>query len=293
MALMVEDPYINFAPTLTGGIGRTNLTRFYREFFTPSMPPSMRTRLISRTVGVDKVIDEMYIAFKHTKEIPWLLPGVPPTNKDVEIVLVSVVTVRGGKLEHEHVYWDQASVLVQIGLLDPKLVPENMRSRGLQRLPVVGREAARKLLDEDAVTSNDLIPKWNPVQKKLPARPKGKAPVRNGSFSGPVNGNSKTQQANGAQTNAAANTKAVNTNTINTKAVNNKAANAKAANNKAANTNAVNANAVKANAANTNAASSTAANSNVVNNNGILANGVHTSGVQMIGAHKNSKNAAL
>lgn len=75
--------------------------------------------------------------------MPWILPGVPPTNKKVEILMVSIVAMRGSKLYHEHVYWDQASVLVQVGLLDPALVP---KGSGIQRLPVVGKEAAKRMI---------------------------------------------------------------------------------------------------------------------------------------------------
>lgn len=86
-----------------------------------------------------------------------MLPEVPPTNKSVEVPVVSIVSIRGGKLYHEQLYWDQASVLVQIGLLDPKLVPDDMKSRGLQKLPIVGREAAEKMLDETSHPGNALI----------------------------------------------------------------------------------------------------------------------------------------
>ena len=90
MATMVSEPYVNHIPTLTGGIGYKDLHRFYRDFFIPGNPPSMKMRLLSRTIGVDRVVDEMYVRFKHTQEIPWLLPGIEETNRDVEIALVSV-----------------------------------------------------------------------------------------------------------------------------------------------------------------------------------------------------------
>lgn len=107
----------------------------------------MKMTLLSRTIGADRVVDEMHAQFKHTQEMPWMLPGVPATNKKVEVMIVSVVTMRAGKLYHEHVYWDQASVLVQVGLLDPKLLPEDGQKLGVGELPVVGRSAARKMLD--------------------------------------------------------------------------------------------------------------------------------------------------
>lgn len=99
---------------------------------------------ISRTIGATQVVDEMLFCFTHTTEIPWMLPGVAPTGKRVEIPLLAVIKFRGDKLYHEHIYWDQASVLVQVGLLDAKL------------LPVAGIETARKLLDE-TLPSNTLM----------------------------------------------------------------------------------------------------------------------------------------
>lgn len=160
MATMVEVPYVNHVPTLTGGIGKKDLYRFYRDYFIPSNPPSMTMKLLSRTIGVDRVVDEMFITFKHTQEIPWLLPGIPPTNKYVEIALVGVVCIRGGKLYHEHIYWDQASVLVQVGLIDPKLIPDTFKGKGAKRLPVAGKESARKVLDESNEPSNELMDDW-------------------------------------------------------------------------------------------------------------------------------------
>jgi len=126
----------------------------------PGLPPSFNTRLVSRTSGVDRVVDEFVVSFKHSVEMKWILPGVAPTNRDVEIAMVSVVAVRGGKLVHEHVYWDQASVLMQIGALDPNNVPEQLKENGCEKLPVVGPEAARKVLDPDAVPANDLLDDW-------------------------------------------------------------------------------------------------------------------------------------
>ncbi|KAH7142908.1 hypothetical protein B0J13DRAFT_476291 [Dactylonectria estremocensis] len=157
-------PHVTHIPTLTGGIGAAELQRFYSEFFTN--PPSMKLTLLSRTIGADRAVDEMHVRFKHTQEVPWILPGVPATNKRVEVLMVSIVVMRGGKLYHEHVYWDQASVLVQVGLLDPKLVPKAARKIGVERLPVVGREAARRVLRgwdvaEEGEADNELIPGWH------------------------------------------------------------------------------------------------------------------------------------
>lgn len=157
MSTMVAQPYVNHIPTMTGGIGYKDLYRFYRDYFIPGNPPSLQMKLLSRTTGIDRVVDEMYMSFEHTQVMPWLLPDVEPTNKHVEVALVVIVCIRGGKLYHEHIYWDQASVLVQIGLLDPKLVPGGS---GQVRLPVVDGAGARKVVDEKSIRSNELISSW-------------------------------------------------------------------------------------------------------------------------------------
>jgi hypothetical protein len=152
-------------PTLTGGTGAAELKRFYSESF--AKPPSTKITLLSRTIGADRVVDEMHLQFKHTEEVPWMLPGVPPTNKAIEILMVSIVAIRGGKLYQEHVYWDQASVLYQVGLLDPKLLPKGAQGLGVERLPIVGRRGARRVRknrdasEDEGEADNDLIPNWD------------------------------------------------------------------------------------------------------------------------------------
>jgi carboxymethylenebutenolidase len=149
--------HVTILPTLEGGIGRKKLEEFYREFFVPSLVEDYKIRLVSRTVGVDRVVDEMVVSFTHSDEVDWILPGVPPTDKFVEIAMVSIVAVRGGKLVSEHIYWDQASVLMQIGLLNPQVVPRNMKNKGLKRLPVIGAEAAKQLVDPSQERYNKLL----------------------------------------------------------------------------------------------------------------------------------------
>jgi carboxymethylenebutenolidase len=112
---------------------------------------------VSRTMGVDRVVDEMVVSFTHSDEIDWILPGLQPTDKFVEIAMVSVVAIRGGKLVSEHMYWDQASVLVQVGLLDPRMMPKQFKDKGLKRLPVVGKEAAKQLVEPRQERYNKLL----------------------------------------------------------------------------------------------------------------------------------------
>lgn len=147
MATMVAEPYVNHIPTMTGGVGYRELSRFYQHHFVHGNPPDMKLVPISRTVGASQIVDEFVMCFTHTSEIDWMLPNVAPTGQYVEIPMLGVIKFRGDKLCHEHIYWDQASVLVQIGLLDPT------------GLPVAGAETARKLLNE-TLPSNTLMKKW-------------------------------------------------------------------------------------------------------------------------------------
>ena len=149
IATMVEDAYVNHIPVLTGGSGRDELREFYPKRFIPQMPPDTEMTSVSRTIGDDQIVDEMIFKFTHTIPMDWMLPGIPPTGKRVEVPLVAIVRFRDGKLAHEHIYWDQASVLVQIGLLDPA------------RLPVVGIESAKKVLDP-SLPANELMQRAEP-----------------------------------------------------------------------------------------------------------------------------------
>jgi carboxymethylenebutenolidase len=144
LATMVEDAYVNHIPVLTGGSGRDELREFYSKWFIPQMPPDTEMIPVSRTIGEDQLVDEMVIKFTHTIRMDWMLPGVAPTGKRVQVPLVAIIRFRNDKLAHEHIYWDQASVLVQIGLLDPA------------RLPVVGVESAKKVLDP-SMPANELM----------------------------------------------------------------------------------------------------------------------------------------
>jgi carboxymethylenebutenolidase len=147
MRTMVAEPYVNHIPVMTGGVGQADLARFYAHHFIPKCPADFRLIPVSRTIGPDRLVDEFVVAFTHDVEIDWMLPGIPPTGRPVEVPTVAIVNFRGDKLYHEHIYWDQASVLVQIGLLDPS------------GLPVAGADTAKKLLDETR-PSNTLMKRW-------------------------------------------------------------------------------------------------------------------------------------
>ena len=136
MATMTDDPHLNHVPSMAGGVGRDGVHAFYRDHLVGKFfPPDMKMTDVSRTVGHDQVVDEVVISFTHTTPIDWLLPGVAPTGKPVEMAVAVIVGFKDGKISHEHIYWDQASVLVQVGLLNPA------------GLPVSGAEIARKVLN--------------------------------------------------------------------------------------------------------------------------------------------------
>ncbi len=144
MATMIEGAHINHIPTMTGGTGLDAIAAFYGTHFIPRIPPDTETVLVSRTVGDNQIVDEMIFKFTHTIEMDFMLPGIEPTGKPVEVPLVAIIGFREGKVSHEHIYWDQASVLAQIGLLDA------------DTLPIAGAETAHKVLDPD-LPSNTLI----------------------------------------------------------------------------------------------------------------------------------------
>lgn len=136
MATMNDNPHLNHVPTMAGGVGRDGVRAFYRDHLVGKFfPPDVKMTSVSRTVGENQIVEELAISFTHTAAIDWLLPGVAPTGKPVEMAVAVVVGFKDGKISHEHIYWDQAGILVQVGLLDPK------------GLPVTGAESARKVVN--------------------------------------------------------------------------------------------------------------------------------------------------
>ncbi|KAI1325404.1 hypothetical protein F5Y16DRAFT_263838 [Xylariaceae sp. FL0255] len=166
MGTMVDEPYVNHVPTITGGMGRENLTKFYAERFIHSNPESAALELVSRTVGIDRVVDEFVFSLVHDRVVDWLLPGVPPTHKSLRIPFVAVVNIRGDRLYHEHIHWDQGTALRQAGLMPewlpfPYALPNGVKptasSQLEYRVPVTGSEGAAKLEDGAAVKSNAMF----------------------------------------------------------------------------------------------------------------------------------------
>jgi len=143
LATMTAEPHVNIVPLMIGARGRIELHDFYANHFLSQIPPDMEMITVSRTIGQDRVVDELVARFTHSIRMDWLLPGIPPTGKRVELPFVVIVQFEGDKLAHEHLYWDQASVLVQVGLLE-------------RTLPVRGGETAAQVLNPTQ-PMNELI----------------------------------------------------------------------------------------------------------------------------------------
>jgi|SRR5262245_41524078 len=143
LATMTAEPYVNVVALMVGGRGRDEVLDFYRHHFLSQIPPDMESVPVSRTVGQGRVVDEQILRFTHSIRMDWLLPGIPPTGRRVELPMVAIVQFEGDKVAHEHIYWDLASVLVQVGLID-------------RTLPVRGGEIAAQVLDP-AQPMNELI----------------------------------------------------------------------------------------------------------------------------------------
>jgi carboxymethylenebutenolidase len=135
MATMTEDPYVWHVPVLTGGIGRDAVQRFYDTQLVGRMPDDAVMHQVSRTISDDHLVEELVVEFTHDIEMPFMLPGVEPTGRKVRLPHVVVMGFEGDKVACERIYWDQASLLAQIGLLDPT------------GLPIAGAEQADRLLE--------------------------------------------------------------------------------------------------------------------------------------------------
>ncbi|CAE8680073.1 unnamed protein product [Polarella glacialis] len=167
LATMTETASVNHVPTLVGASGHQLLSYFYQNHFIFQNPP-MSLQLIKRTISADapkssgSLVDEMVVNLTHNAEVDWLLPGVKPTGLAISFPLVvSVDFTRhaqaasgdahdGWRLLGERIYWDQATVLQQVG----KLVPGQPLEVGL---PISGPEQAAKVVDVESVRSNEML----------------------------------------------------------------------------------------------------------------------------------------
>jgi carboxymethylenebutenolidase len=141
LATMTEDAHVLLVPVGTGGRGKEGVRIFYGTSFIPSIPPDLVATPISQTIGTDYLVEEAVHAFTHTIPMEWMIPGVPPTGKRVEVAVVGIIKFRDGKVAHEHLYWDHASVLAQLGILHA------------HALPILGAESARNVLEYSGISN--------------------------------------------------------------------------------------------------------------------------------------------
>jgi carboxymethylenebutenolidase len=148
MQTMTADPYVNHVPTMPGGSGAVELKRFYKSHFIFRQPDDFAVVPVSRTVGDTTLVDEMVATFTHSCRMDYFLPGIAPTHRRIEVPLVVIAHFADGKLGQEHIYWDQASVLVQAGLIE------------VGALPIAGAEVARKVLDRHLPSNSLMASEW-------------------------------------------------------------------------------------------------------------------------------------
>src|SRR5918993_2989390 len=153
MKTMTKEPYVYHIPVLTGGKGYDEVYTFYSNNFVGKMPSDTKFIRISRTIGKNQVVDELIISFTHDIEIPAMIPSIPPTGKYVELPIVVVMRFKGNKIAHEHIYWDQASLLKQIGLLDNS-----------KELPIIGIEQSKKIQELLSLTTQKKSQKKKAVE---------------------------------------------------------------------------------------------------------------------------------
>lgn len=144
LSTMTDNPRVTIVSTMVGGRGTEELRTFYAKHFLNQLPPDLEVTSVSRTVGTNRVVDELVVKFTHSIQMDWVLPGVPPTGKYIEFAMVVVVYIENGRISAEHLYWDTASMMKQAGLItDPKL-------------PILGPEHARNMVSHTAPL-NELI----------------------------------------------------------------------------------------------------------------------------------------
>ena len=143
VATMTAEAYVNLIPLMIGARGRDAVRDFYAKHFLPQLPPDIEIVPVSRTIGQGQVVDELIIRFTHSIRMDWLLPGLAPTGKRVQVPVVAIIRFEGDRIVREHLYWDQASLLVQLDLID-------------RALPVRGSEIAAQVLDPTQ-PMNELI----------------------------------------------------------------------------------------------------------------------------------------
>src|ERR1700730_18232017 len=127
LATMTEDPYVFAIPSGTGGAGRAGVREFYADQFLPKIPPDFELTSLSQTFGNDRIVEEFEIRFTHTLDMDWI-PGWLASVRKAEFAFVGIIEFRAGKVASERFYWDQATVLSQLGILHHPVVAAGIGS---------------------------------------------------------------------------------------------------------------------------------------------------------------------
>ena len=144
MATMTAQPLVHNIPTMIGGKGYDEVYHFYKNHFIPHLPKQVEITPVSRTVDDHRLVDEQIFRFVHDSEVDFILPNIAPTGKTIVMPLIVIVTVENNKVAEEHIYWDQAAVLKQIGWIKN------------EKWPVIGDEQGTRLLGKN-IPFNKLL----------------------------------------------------------------------------------------------------------------------------------------
>ena len=128
LATMAENPYVFVISSGIARVGRAAVREFYANHFLPQIPPDLEITSLSQTFGEDRLVEEMVMRFTHSIEMDWILPGLRPTRRTAEFILAGIIQFEGGKVAHEHLYWDQATLLSPMGVLDHPLAAGGINS---------------------------------------------------------------------------------------------------------------------------------------------------------------------
>jgi carboxymethylenebutenolidase len=115
MALVTDDVALSMLPVGSGARGADELRRHLADDVLPHQPADLATRRVSRTGDRWRVVDEELVSFTHDRELPWLLPGLAPTGRRVEVLAISLVTVRQQRVAEHRTLWDHHGLLAQLG----------------------------------------------------------------------------------------------------------------------------------------------------------------------------------
>jgi carboxymethylenebutenolidase len=130
LATMTANPHVLCVGSGTGAVGRAKVREYYAHHFLPYIPPDFEVRPLSQVLGADYLVEEFVLRFTHAMPMEWMVPHVPVTGRRVELAAAAIIRFQGTKIAHEHIYWDQATVLSQLGVLDHPAARAGVASAG-------------------------------------------------------------------------------------------------------------------------------------------------------------------